>query len=151
MTPKIDHSIGFMLNHAGRRMTQLLTSYYEPYEITTEQWSVLNRLAEEDGINQKLLAIRAEKDQTNMTRILDQLERKGLVERSANAEDRRSFLIHITTQGRALNDILLPIEKKVIDSLLQGFSEEQEANLRKLLSQLTNRANELIKNMEETQ
>ena len=64
----IDHSLGFVLNHAGRRLTQLLTLRFQPYDMTTEQWSVLNRLDEEDGISQKELAIRSEKDQTNVTR-----------------------------------------------------------------------------------
>ncbi|OPH48806.1 hypothetical protein BC351_38195 [Paenibacillus ferrarius] len=148
---KMENSFGFVLNHAGRRMTQLLNVSFQPYDITTEQWVVLSRLVEEDGITQKLLAIRAEKDQTNITRILDQLERKGLVERRANETDRRSFLTYITDQGRALNDILTPIERRVIASLLSQFSEEQVHLLRNMLSQVTNKANEGIKELEARQ
>ncbi|MEC0230683.1 MarR family winged helix-turn-helix transcriptional regulator [Paenibacillus alba] len=148
---KMESSFGFVLNHAGRRMTQLLNGSFQPYDITTEQWVVLSRLVEEDGITQKLLAIRAEKDQTNITRILDQLERKGLVERRANETDRRSFLTYITDQGRALNDILTPIERRVIASLLSQFSEEQVQLLRNMLSQVTNKANEGIKELEARQ
>ncbi|UKS27214.1 MarR family transcriptional regulator [Paenibacillus sp. HWE-109] len=148
---KMENSFGFVLNHAGRRMTQLLNVSFQPYDITTEQWVVLSRLVEEDGITQKLLAIRAEKDQTNITRILDQLERKGLVERRANETDRRSFLTYITDQGRALNDILTPIERRVIASLLSQFSEEQVQLLRNMLSQVTNKANEGIKELEARQ
>lgn len=119
--------------------------------MTTEQWAVLNRLADEDGITQKLLAVRAEKDQTNITRILDQLERKGLVERRANETDRRSFLTFITEQGKALNDILTPIEQKVIASVLSGFTEEQTSILRGMIIQLTNQANACIKEVEDSQ
>lgn len=147
---QLDHSLGFILNHAGRRMTQLLSHQFQPYDMTTEQWVVLHRLACEDGITQKLLAIRAEKDQTNITRILDQLERKGMVERRANEQDRRSFLTFITDQGRAMNDILTPIEQKVIASLLSGFTEEQSSQLRQLLIQITQEANARIKEVEES-
>jgi DNA-binding MarR family transcriptional regulator len=147
----LDSSFGFILNHAGRRLTQLLNSHFQPYDMTTEQWAVLNRLADEDGITQKLLAVRAEKDQTNITRILDQLERKGLVERRANETDRRSFLTFITEQGKALNDILTPIEQKVIASVLSGFSDEQTTILREMLNQLTNQANACIKEVEDSQ
>lgn len=146
----LDSSFGFILNHAGRRLTQLLNSHFQPYDMTTEQWAVLNRLADEDGITQKLLAVRAEKDQTNITRILDQLERKGLVERRANETDRRSFLTFITEQGKALNDILTPIEQKVIASVLSGFTDEQTTILREMLNQLTNQANACIKEVEES-
>ncbi|GGA11047.1 MarR family transcriptional regulator [Paenibacillus marchantiophytorum] len=148
---QMESSFGFVLNHAGRRMTQLLNVSFQPYDITTEQWVVLSRLVEEDGITQKLLAIRAEKDQTNITRILDQLERKGLVERRANETDRRSFLTYITDQGRALNDILTPIERRAIASLLNQFSEEQVQLLRGMLAQVTNKANEGIKELEARQ
>ncbi|MCY9696890.1 MarR family winged helix-turn-helix transcriptional regulator [Paenibacillus alginolyticus] len=146
----LDSSFGFILNHAGRRLTQLLNIHFQPYDMTTEQWAVLNRLADEDGITQKLLAVRAEKDQTNITRILDQLERKGLVERRANETDRRSFLTFITEQGKALNDILTPIEQKVIASVLSGFTDEQTTILREMLNQLTNQANACIKEVEES-
>ncbi|MGO4274504.1 MarR family winged helix-turn-helix transcriptional regulator [Paenibacillus sp. TAF58] len=147
---RLDNSFGFILNHAGRRLTQLLNSHFQPYDMTTEQWTVLNRLADEDGITQKLLAVRAEKDQTNITRILDQLERKGLVERRVNETDRRSFLTFITEQGKALNNILTPIEQKVIASVLSGFTEEQTLILRGLIIQLTNQANACIKEMEDS-
>lgn len=147
---QLDHSFGFILNHAGRRMTQLLSLHFQPYDMTTEQWVVLHRLACEDGISQKMLAIRAEKDQTNITRILDQLERKGLVERRANENDRRSFLTFITDQGRAMNDILSPIEQQLITTLLSGFTEEQATQLRELLLQLTQEANSRIKEVEDS-
>ncbi|MDD9265806.1 MarR family winged helix-turn-helix transcriptional regulator [Paenibacillus sp. GCM10023248] len=147
---QLDHSLGFILNHAGRRMTQLLSLHFQPYDMTTEQWVVLHRLACEDGISQKTLAIRAEKDQTNITRILDQLERKGLVERKANENDRRSFLTFITDQGRAMNDKLNPIEQQVIASLLTGFTEEQVSLLRELLLKITEAANTRVKEVEDT-
>lgn len=145
----IDHSLGFMINHAGRRLSHLLSIRYQPYDITTEQWAVLNRLAERDGISQKDLAQRAEKDQTNVTRILDQLERKGLVERRPNAVDRRSFLTFITDKGKSLNEVLLPVEKEVINSVLHGLSEEEKDLLRAMLNRITRNANRIINEVEE--
>lgn len=145
----IDHSLGFIINHAGRRLSQLLSLHYQSYDITTEQWTVLNRLAEQDGITQKNLAHRAEKDQTNITRILDQLERKGLVQRRPNAVDRRSFLTFITDKGRSLNEVLLPIERQVVKSTLDGLSVEDIERLRTMLVQITKNANRSIKDLEE--
>jgi DNA-binding MarR family transcriptional regulator len=145
----LDDSIGFILNHAGRRVSQLLTSRLQPYGITTEQWTVLSRLAEQDGISQKLLAQRAEKDQTNLTRILDHLERKGLVERRANAADRRSFLTHITAKGEELESTLAPIEQQVVQEVTGGLSAGQIAELRALLTHITHQANHYIREVEE--
>jgi DNA-binding MarR family transcriptional regulator len=145
----LDDSIGFILNHAGRRVSQLLTSRLQPYGITKEQWTVLTRLAEQDGISQKVLAQRAEKDQTNLTRILDQLERKGLVERRANAADRRSFLTNITAKGEELQRTLAPIEQQVVQEVTGGLSAGQIAELRALLTHITHQANHYIREVEE--
>ncbi|MFB9326779.1 MarR family winged helix-turn-helix transcriptional regulator [Paenibacillus aurantiacus] len=145
----IDDSLGFLINHAGRRLTLLLALRYQPHEITTEQWSVLNRLYEQDGITQKELARRSEKDQTNITRILDQLERKGLAVRKANEADRRSFLTYITPKGRELNETLLPIEQEVIQSVLGGMNTDDVAQLRRLLKQVTVAAERTIEQLGE--
>lgn len=146
---KLDDSLGFMLNHAGRRVSYLLSLRLQTHGITTEQWKVLARLMEQDGINQKDLAQRAEKDQANITRILDQLERKELVERRANAVDRRSFLTYMTEKGRALTEILIPIEQAVVGSVLGNLTDEQTANLRALLIHITDNANTCIHEVEE--
>ncbi|WP_284640100.1 MarR family winged helix-turn-helix transcriptional regulator [Paenibacillus silviterrae] len=148
---KLEDSFGFLINHAGRRMSQLLTLHFQAYDITTEQWTVLHRLAEQDGISQKELARRTEKDQTNITRILDHLQRKGLIERRANASDRRSFLTYITDKGRGLDQTLVPIEQRVISSVMRGFTEEQIHILRELLIQMTQNTNQDIREREEAE
>lgn len=42
--------------------------------------------------------------QSTFTSLLDRLEKAGLVRREMNPDDRRSFLIHLTDEGRALAD-----------------------------------------------
>jgi DNA-binding MarR family transcriptional regulator len=144
----LDDSLGFIINHAGRRISHLVSLHFQPYDITIEQWTVLARLAEKDGINQKELARRAEKDQTNITRILDLLQRKGLIERRPNPEDRRSFYIFITDKGRDLNQVLIPVEHQVLQSLLRGLSETQLRAMQDALHQITANANEDIQQRE---
>ena len=138
----LDESIGFQLSRATRKISQLLSSRFEPYGVTTEQFATLQRLAERDGVSQKELASRAEKDQTNMTRILDQLERKGLIVRRPNAEDRRSFLIYSTEKGNRLAAELAPLERATLDALLEGLPDDRIEAFRAALSHLWERASE---------
>ncbi|WP_047155127.1 MarR family winged helix-turn-helix transcriptional regulator [Aneurinibacillus tyrosinisolvens] len=145
---KLDDSLGFVLNNAGRRVSQLLSLHFSPYGITLEQWTVLNRLAEQDGINQKELARRTGKDQTNVTRILDQLERKGLARRKPNAGDRRSFLAVVTEDGRKLNEILVPIEAEAIHTVMKDLSENEILQFRELLRKITENASLQIEELE---
>lgn len=141
---KLEDSIGFQINQTGRRLSQLLGHRFLPYEVTTEQWSVLARLNEEDGISQKDLAHRVGKDQTNVTRILDQLERKGLVVRRPNPDDRRSFLPFVTPEGRTAYDRLVPIEEEVISAVTEGISAEELDAMKNLLIRIADRSVRLL-------
>ncbi|THF75125.1 MarR family winged helix-turn-helix transcriptional regulator [Cohnella fermenti] len=136
----LDDSIGFLINRTGRRVSQLFALRLSPTGVTTEQWSVLARLCEEDGISQKDLAHRVGKDQTNVTRILDQLERKELIVRRVNPEDRRSYLPSVTDSGRRAYEEIAPIEENVIRLISEGIPPEQLAALKELLSRIADNA-----------
>ncbi|AEI44705.1 MarR family winged helix-turn-helix transcriptional regulator [Paenibacillus mucilaginosus] len=130
---RIDDSIGFMISTIGRKLNQSLTLRFQPYDITSEQWSVLNTLTLGDGVNQRELSQRTEKDPTNVTRILDQLERKGWIRRAPHPEDRRAYLLYVTESGRELNRILAPMEAELIASVLASVDPESERVLREAL------------------
>ncbi|HHT46029.1 MAG TPA: MarR family transcriptional regulator [Firmicutes bacterium] len=106
------------------------------FDITTEQWMILNRLFEEPGINQKELSERTLKDQGSLTRTLDRMEKKGLVQRQINPTDRRSFLIYLTDEGYALRDRIVPIAVECIEDAVKGFTEEEVDTLVALLKKL---------------
>lgn len=139
---KQDDSIGFLINRTGRKISHFLMGYFHQYDITTEQWGVLNKLGEEDGISQKDLAKRVEKDQTNVTRILDQLERKGLIMRMPNKEDRRSFLTYLTDEGRSVIKKLAPIEEEALSIATSQIPAEKLTELRQILIQITENINQ---------
>lgn len=134
---KMDESMGFILNVTTRKFLQLLSLKFSSYDITTEQWSLLNLLEDHNGISQKDLARLSEKDPANVTRILDQLEKKSLIKRLPNPEDRRSFLAHITNEGIELNKKLIPIEQDVVNIALNGLSNKKIALLKESLREIT--------------
>ncbi len=87
---------------------------------------MLKRLCEQDGISQKETAQRTDKDPPTVTRILDILERKELVRKQLNGEDRRSFLIYITDKGRRQYDQVKPFIQELFEqSLLRGIPGEE--------------------------
>ena len=143
---RADDSLGFQISKLSRKMAQLLASRFKPFDITVEQWSVLCRLREQDGITQKELAARAVKDQPTITRILDCLDRKEMVRREANAEDRRSFLIRITPKGAAMADKLIPIEMQTMQDLMDGVPGERIEAFRETLRVLENNADRAYHN-----
>ncbi len=97
-----EHLYGQMVSRTSRALIRYLTAHFKEDDITPEQWTVLKRLGEEDGITQKELALVTDKDQATLTKILDLLERKKLVRRGKNKEDlsvRSLFLLPMKAES----------------------------------------------------
>ncbi|MDD3224116.1 MAG: MarR family transcriptional regulator [Clostridium sp.] len=121
----LDKSIGMHINYINRKILRFLSVNLKQYNITTEQWSILIFLLEKDGINQKQLAKKVDKDQATLVRILDILERKKLVVRKKCPEDRRSFLIYTTDEGKKLQNEIYPFIENLFKIILDGISKDQ--------------------------
>ena len=68
-------------------------------------------------------------DTAGMSKLLDRLEVKGLIERRPNPSDRRSVMIELTERGLALVPELTPVFSQVARQLFDGFSDDEVANL----------------------
>jgi DNA-binding MarR family transcriptional regulator len=68
-----------------------------------------------------------------MTRMLDRLETRGLLERSRSVEDRRVVNLTLTKAGRAVAARIPEIAPVVLNARLQKFSSEEFDELRRLL------------------
>ena len=99
-------------------------------DLGTARWEVLTHLWQRDGASQTALARGAGRDKAGMTRLLDRMEREGLLERRADPADRRVSRVFLTPAGRALHGELLPIVSQVIEKALQGVDEAELAALR---------------------
>lgn len=126
MLHSLDESIGFMTAQTHRAMIRLLTTHLKTYQITPEQWTVLKRLNKHGDLTQKELSQVAEKDKATLTRILDILGRKKLIERKPNSQDKRSFLVGLTQTGELLYETVKPtIEMLFSETIAAGISEEE--------------------------
>ena len=94
----------------------------EDLNITTEQWSVLSCLWNQDKVTQRELCDLTRKDKTSMTRLIDNLERNKVVVRVAHSTDRRVNLIHLTQYGASLQKKVSDVVQRVVDKSLQGVS-----------------------------
>ena len=121
---KFDDAIGFLVNRAAIRLKNELGKAFKAdgFDITPEQWAVLNCLWEEDGQNQTEIAERILKDKTNLTRMLDIMEREKLVERRPHEKDRRSYRIYLTPKGEKLKESLIPIAMEINKASIQSLS-----------------------------
>ncbi len=91
----------FLLDRTARRVKQFAQYQFNcrQFGITVDQWAILKNLNQYADLSQKELAEYCGKDQPTLTRIVDLLVGKQLVERRANPNDRRSFVVHLTPAG----------------------------------------------------
>lgn len=131
------------LNTIIYRINKLLKTQMQnavrDFGITTDQWIVLGRIYHSDGnMNQKTLAETCYKERAAITRILDILEKRGLIERRDSPTDRREYLLYITGEGRRLYESSLVEVKKLEDHVNESLSEEELSEIMKLLTKLEN-------------
>lgn len=94
-------------------------------DITIEQWSVLYHLWKEDGQTQQQLCDATFRDKPSITRLVDNLERSKLVKRVASKNDRRSNLVFLTKDAKALEQKMMEVANKTLNEALEGVSNSQ--------------------------
>ena len=79
----------------------------------------------------------------NVTAIVDQLEKEGLVERLAEPDDRRTWVIRLTANGRKSFAEMARAHEEWVVELLEGLSRREHDELLKLLAKLKTHAVEV--------
>ena len=125
-TFNFEDSFGRILGVAHTAMFRHLSKLMkeENLPITPEQFSVLSYLWQEDGLQQNELAVCTNRNRANVTRIIDILEREGIVERRDDPSDRRVFRIHLTAKGKSLRAATARCAAQSIKDALKGVSKQ---------------------------
>lgn len=138
MYKNINNSLSSLVYKTNIALRSKLQTALKEFDITSEQWVTLNKLNEEDGCNQRELSIDIFKEQASITRTLDILEKKELIERRKSSNDRREFLIFITNKGKQLLENTRPSTAAYSDLLNSILSNEETQILKSLLIKLFN-------------
>src|SRR5690554_5722768 len=119
-------------------MNRLLSHYLKDAGIplTKEQWSVMAILWKTDGCTQQDLADATYRDRPGITRLLDNLQKEGLIERKAHETDRRTNRIFLTPAGEKLEDSVINALNRTVEKATQSISAEQLENLRITFNQI---------------
>ena len=99
---------------------------FRPHGLTAAQYNVLNILAAmPDGISQRELGDRLVVDRSNVTGLLDRLEKIGWVRRTDDPADRRVYRVVLTPAGRALWGKIAPLYREVVAQITHGLSAKR--------------------------
>jgi DNA-binding MarR family transcriptional regulator len=109
----------------------------DTFEVTLPRFDLMAQLYRHpDGMKMGELSRRLMVTGGNVTGLADQLEREGLVVRSAAPEDKRSFLLALTKTGREVFATMAARHETWVEKLFSGLSPREQAQLYKLLAKL---------------
>lgn len=129
-------SMGYLLRRVYTIMHERIESAFAGHDFTLMQWIILIYLR--DGIARTASDISREfrHDSGAMTRVIDQLERRGLLERKRSAADRRAVELSLTALGRRTVESLLPVVVEQMNLALSPFTRDEFLQLRSLMVKL---------------
>jgi len=105
--------------------------------VTEQQWRVLRVLGEGGEMDPKDIAGQACLLNPSLTRIMQILDKKGLISRAPHPTDRRRVLVSITEAGTALIDRLTPESNRIFADLEAKYGRERMDELLDLLNALS--------------
>ncbi len=132
----LDGYLPYLLNRAGARIAEAFGRDVRPLGATLQMWRVLAALRERDGRRMGDLSDTTSIEVSTLTRLVDNMQKKGLVARRRADQDARVVTLHATSAGRRLTSRIVPIAERYERVALAGFDEREAATLKAALLQL---------------
>jgi DNA-binding MarR family transcriptional regulator len=129
-------SIGYLCKRSHLLLVERIEPALASCDLTFTQYVVLIQLRDGGTLNASELGAMLCHDSGALTRVLDQLEARHLIQRERSRKDRRSVQLHLTEGGRRLIDAVLPGVVDRLNAALAGFSRADFTLLIRLLTKL---------------
>jgi DNA-binding MarR family transcriptional regulator len=128
----LSRSLGYRIRRAQLWVFKDVSRRLAAFDISPAQFSVLSVIDANPGVNQLAIAQSLSIERAGLGRLVDHLERRGVVQRSASAINRRYYVLYLTETGTALLARLRPAiaesEKALAAKIgVRAFKELQRA------------------------
>jgi Transcriptional regulators len=128
---------------SGKMVDKIKRPFYKTFAreriaISSEQYAILACLVRENMVTQQTLCGLTKKDKPNVTRLLDRLENKRLVQRIADAHDKRKKRICITEQGMQVYKKVNSIVGDMLTHATRNIDEGQMVVFQDVLRHMIN-------------
>jgi DNA-binding MarR family transcriptional regulator len=129
-------SVGYLLKLSHSLMHDAAAAAFAGHDLSFVQWVVLMKLREGAALTASDLCREMRHDNGALTRLLDQLEERGYVERERSQEDRRVVELQLTATGRRKVAELQTLVVDRLNNALGDFSKAEFAEFTRLLNKL---------------
>jgi DNA-binding MarR family transcriptional regulator len=132
----VERSVGYLLARARTRLARALDVELAQHGITHAQGSIILLLASGRFSTAADLARELYVDSASMTRMLDRLQKRGMLARMPRRDDRRIIDLLLSDEGKRLGQLLPQLYSQVLNRSFERFSDEEIRLLRSLLCKL---------------
>lgn len=133
---RTENSIGLLMRQVMSSIRTQADAQLAAHDLTYAQWLPLYKLFLEPGHTVATLARDLEADPPAVTRALDRLQAKGLIERERSSEDRRVVKLVLTAEGRKVARRVPDVLSQIYNGHLSDFSKAEWQTLVRLLRRL---------------
>ena len=133
----MEKDLGALVMGLGRRLIAMEQPILARHGVSMWGYVVLTALRDNPMRTQAALAASINADKTRLIPVLDELQRRGLIEREPDPRDRRVRLLGLTPDGRDLQQRVQTDIRKDEKSLMSEMSDEDQAAFRRHLEKLS--------------
>ena len=118
--------VGVLVNILNCKLKKHIATVFksEGINLTAEQFLVMDALWNQGEMTQQSIAYIIQKDKNSVTQFIDNLEKKGLVQREVDASDRRVNNIRLSKSGLAMKDNTKQVAIAALNDIVAGIPEE---------------------------
>lgn len=133
----LDEFIPYRLSIASNVVSDIIASAYEAlFGLRIPEWRLVAVIAEEGQVTQQRICTRTRMDKVTVSRAAIALVDRGLIARSAHSADRRSHLLALTDEGRALYADVSPKALELEARIFTDFGSEELAGFMTMLRRI---------------
>ena len=135
-TYRAQNGIGYLIKRAHSLMLDVLEPVLEKHGFTFVQYVILSWLRDGIALNPKDICFQFRHNSGALTRVIDQLAARGLLERIRRDRDRRKVELQLTAGGRETIETLIPLVVQKLNLALADFSSAEVQEFLRLLIKL---------------
>ncbi len=123
----LSKEIAVELNLTSCKLKQFMAAMLRQrnIDLTPEQFLLIDLLWNQGAMSQQQLADLMQKDKNSVTKLVDAIERKGLVVRKQNPKDRRSNTVVLTDKALGMKNNAKVVGVSLLDQMLEGIDESE--------------------------
>ena len=140
----LNKQVGVFLNLVHNKTKQYISNIFQKhgFNITPEQFLVMDALWNDGTMSQQQIAQTIMKDKNSVVKLLDGLEKKNLVTRVPDKVDRRQNLIEVTPYALVVQEKIKEVAITAVDHVIKDIPQEEMHIFIKVLGKMAENMNE---------